>query len=126
MYLESLNQIDLYLQELWEDINSDTNYANKTSLIITTDHGRGDSVADWHNHDVDIEGAQYVWMAFGSPALSHRGNILPSNGTDKHEWRSNQVAATLLELLGVPHTEFSDTMGKPIELFFNRGSASTI
>jgi hypothetical protein len=126
LYLESLNQIDHYLKELWEFITSDPHYAGKTSLIITTDHGRGETLADWHNHDFDIEGAQYVWMAFGSPSLSHRGNILPATSSEKHEWRSNQVAATLLELLGVPHTDFSDTMGKPIDLFFKKSSASTL
>ncbi len=42
-YLKDIKQQDEYLKELWKYIQTDPVYRNKTTLIITSDHGRGDT-----------------------------------------------------------------------------------
>ena len=40
-YLNSANYTDRFISELWAYLQSDSQYKNKTTLIITSDHGRG-------------------------------------------------------------------------------------
>lgn len=94
--LETYARTDQYLEELWRWLQSDAEYRDRTHLLITTDHGRGRTPADWRDHGATVEGAQDVWMAFVSPRMPQRG-----------EWRAhrslhtNQAAATLAAWMGV-------------------------
>ncbi len=67
--LEAYGRTDRLLQELWEWLQSQPDYRDRTSLLITTDHGRGRTPADWHDHHEKIAGAGETWMAFVSPAM---------------------------------------------------------
>src|SRR5262249_29809115 len=49
-YLRSAHQVDSYLKLLWETVQSMPEYRDTTSLIVTTDHGRGDAPVEWKNH----------------------------------------------------------------------------
>ena len=42
-YLDAAHQTDKWLQDIWNSLQSDTNYKNKTALFITVDHGRGNN-----------------------------------------------------------------------------------
>ncbi len=118
LMLRSYAQFDRYLRELWQWLESDEQYRGKTTLIVTTDHGRGRTTADWRSHGRDIEGAQDIWMAFVSPDSPRRG-----------EWRDaeplfqNQVAATVAQLLGLDFREARPTAGLPISSLWT-GSVS--
>ena len=111
--LQALNQFDDYLQELWEWLEADSQYRNRTGIIITVDHGRGNTAADWTDHGNATEGAQYIWMAFVSPTVSLRGEW-----SDHEPIRQNQVAATLAHFLGVNFRTQTPTAGPPIETLF--------
>jgi hypothetical protein len=107
--LETYERTDAYLRELWTWLQADDEYRGVTHLLITTDHGRGRTPADWQNHGAKIEGAQDVWIAIVSPAMTRRG-----------EWRdhsplgSNQVAATLAGWMGVDWPALRPSAGLPI------------
>ncbi len=93
--LTSAHAVDSYIQRLWELLQSIEQYRDKTTLIITTDHGRGSGRVDWKNHGKDIEGAEYIWMAFlgpDTPALGERKNCQLVT--------QSQIAATLAAFLG--------------------------
>jgi hypothetical protein len=93
--LTSANTVDRYIQRLWETMQSMDQYRDKTTFIITTDHGRGTGLADWKNHGAKIGGAEDMWMAFlgpDTPALGER--------SDCERVTQSQVAATLAALLG--------------------------
>ena len=111
--LQALNQFDDYLQELWEWLEADSQYRNRTGIIITVDHGRGNTAADWTDHGNATEGAQYIWMAFVSPTVSLRGEW-----SDHEPIRQNQVAATLAHFLGFNFRTQTPTAGPPIETLF--------
>lgn len=113
MVIDALHRSDAYFKELWEFLESDTQYKGKTSIIITVDHGRGVSLEDWFSHGQDIPEARYIWMAFISPDSKRRG-----------EWKNaktiyqNQIAATLCKYLNIDYSEQNPNAGKPIEEVF--------
>lgn len=111
--LQSLEQNDRQIKQLWDYLQSNEQYRDKTSIIITVDHGRGATVKDWTDHGEKVPEAQYIWMAFLSPDVSLRG-----------EWRNsetiyqNQVAATLSKFLGQDFNAAYPQAGKPINRVF--------
>jgi phosphopentomutase len=56
LYLRSAHQVDAYLRELWERAQRDPTTRGRTTLIVTTDHGRGRGRA-WTDHGEDVDGA---------------------------------------------------------------------
>lgn len=107
--LESFNRTDSYLRELWTWLEAQPDYQGRTHILITTDHGRGRTSADWRQHGAKVEGAQDVWMAFVSPRVARRG-----------EWRdhppifTNQAAATMAAWLGIDWTARRPGAGRGI------------
>ena len=93
-YLESAFNSDRFLRRLWEAAQSMPEYANNTSLVVTTDHGRGGTLGDWTNHGQDVPGAEHMWIAVmgpDTPALGVRENVEVTQG---------QTAATVAALVG--------------------------
>lgn len=93
--LTSAHAVDQYIQRLWETMQTMEQYRDKTTFILTTDHGRGSGPTNWKNHGKTIEGAENMWMAFlgpDTPALGERSNC--------DRVTQSQVAATLAALLG--------------------------
>jgi bisphosphoglycerate-independent phosphoglycerate mutase (AlkP superfamily) len=93
--LTSAHAVDTYIARLWETMQSLEQYRDKTTFIISTDHGRGSGLVDWKNHGKAIEGAENIWMAFlgpDTPPLGERTNC--------GRVTQSQLAATLAALLG--------------------------
>ena len=51
LVLDYLHFADSMIADLWQTIQSMEHYRGRTTLIITTDHGRGRTPADWAEHD---------------------------------------------------------------------------
>jgi hypothetical protein len=113
--LDALNLADSYIREIWTAVQSDPQYRDKTTIIVTTDHGRGSTDKTWMNHWAGIPESTYIWMAFAGPDTKLRG-----------EWRDtdtvyqNQLAATICKFLGVDYSEQNSDAGKPIEKLFGK------
>jgi hypothetical protein len=107
--LDSFSRFDRDLKELWTWLQSQDDYRGRTHLLITTDHGRGATPADWRTHGAKVEGAQYVWFAFASPQMRQRG-----------EWRdqptvtTSQVASTLARWAGLDWKALHPNAGSAI------------
>ena len=107
--LEAYARSDAYLAQLWNWLESQPEYKGRTHLLITTDHGRGRTAKDWRDHGARIEGAQDVWMAIASPAMTRRG-----------EWKAHpplstsQIAATLANWVGLDWNHMRPKAGRPI------------
>src|SRR2546430_11631060 len=52
---------------VWSVLQEDSGYRDRTAILITADHGRGDTPADWRDHGSKISGAENIWMAFIGP-----------------------------------------------------------
>ena len=111
--VQSIHRNDGYFRELWNFLQDDPQYRDRTTIIITTDHGRGTQVEDWRHHRSNTEGAQYTWIAAVSPDLSLRG-----------AWKNaetvytNQIAASLSAFLDLDYSEWNAEAGGPIARFF--------
>lgn len=98
-YLQHLNEADKMIQQLWYFIQSTPEYKDKTTLIITTDHGRGKRSNKWTNHDAMIKGSGDAWLAVIGPDTSPEGEIqIPEQLYQK------QLAATISKFLGYNFT----------------------
>jgi hypothetical protein len=109
--LDSLARFDAALSDLWTWLQAHDQYRGKTTIVITTDHGRGTGPTGWRDHGKDVEGAQDVWVAIAGPDVIGRG-----------EWRDtpaiyqNQIAATVASLLGVDYQRLVPDAGPPLPL----------
>jgi hypothetical protein len=95
-YLDAAHQVDAWIRQIWEFVQSDPQYKNKTSILFTTDHGRGDlKKEEWTSHGKSITDASEMWFAVIGPDI-------PAIGEVKTEMQiyQDQFAKTLAKLLG--------------------------
>lgn len=94
LYLHAAQKSDRQIKEFWDLLQSLPEYKDNTSLIISTDHGRGETMQDWTSHGKDIVGAEFIWAAVLGPktsALGVRENL---------QITQSQIAATIAKLVG--------------------------
>jgi len=108
MYLRSAHQVDTYLAELWRTLQRDPFYRGTTTLIVTTDHGRGTG-REWRDHGETTNGAERIWIAVMGPDT-------PATGVrqDIAAVRQAQVAATIAALLGKDWTREEPRAAGPL------------
>lgn len=125
-YLKSAKQSDAFIRDLWQTIQQTPGYKDNTTMIITTDHGRGSHADDWQHHSSKralarseqgkqrfpngIVGSEHIWLAAIGPDIKATGLIKPSN-----ELKQAQVAATVLNILGVNSQQVNPKMAAPIK-----------
>jgi hypothetical protein len=78
-------------------------------MLVTTDHGRGRTPADWKGHGKDVAGASDTWMAFVSPGMSRRGEW-----SDHPPLVTAQVASTLASWMDVDWKTFDPEAAPPV------------
>ncbi|MDB5146288.1 MAG: phosphoglyceromutase [Mucilaginibacter sp.] len=95
-YLDRVKQEDGFIKQLWDYIQADPTYKNKTTLIITCDHGRGDEpMRKWHDHGSDVVHSEQTWFAVIGPDTPASGEMKLAE-TTYHK----QLAQTIANLLG--------------------------
>ena len=95
-YLDAAHQVDAWIKQLWDFIQSHPQYKNKTTLIFTTDHGRGDiNKEEWTSHGNKIADSHEIWLAVMGPGTSPKGEIKEAN-----QFYQKQVAQTIASLMG--------------------------
>ena len=107
--LDYINVFDGYLKVLWDQAQSLDAYRDRTTLIVTTDHGRGVTPSDWVDHDEGIEGSEDIWIAVIGPDTPDRGELAPYPTVHQAD-----VAATLLRFFGLDPAKFNPAAGPPI------------
>jgi hypothetical protein len=103
-YLNAANYTDRFIGELWDYLQSDPQYKDKTTLIIAVDHGRGITAEDWKHHGKKIEHADQIWFAVLGPDTAATGEM---KGESQHY--QNQIARTLAAFLGIDFTNGTKT-----------------
>jgi hypothetical protein len=98
-YLKSAHHTDQMIGELWHWLQSQEQYKDKTTLIITTDHGRGKgSNGSWKRHGRFTPGSYQTWFAVIGPDTPAMGEIkLPGKHYQK------QIAKTAAAFLGLKY-----------------------
>ncbi|MGE0609884.1 MAG: alkaline phosphatase family protein [Pirellulales bacterium] len=108
LYLDSAHFADRFLAELWQTLQELPDYKDATSLIVTTDHGRGGTRVNWTDHGEKVDGSEQIWMALlgpDTPALGVRQNVSVTQG---------QVAATVASLMGEDFNAASPRAAQPL------------
>jgi arylsulfatase A-like enzyme len=99
-YLDAAHQVDAWIKQLWDFVQNDPHYKNKTALVFTTDHGRGDTKkTEWTSHGSSIENASEIWFAAMGPTIDATGEM--KNETQLFQ---EQFAQTIAKLLGYTFT----------------------
>lgn len=108
-YLHAAHRFDAFLARLWQALQADAEYRDRTSLLISTDHGRGPAPEGWKHHGAKVEGAEKIWIGVigpDTPALGERAEIGPVT--------QSQVAATLAAFLGEDYRAEVPKAAEPI------------
>ncbi|WP_444931719.1 alkaline phosphatase family protein [Microbulbifer sp. SSSA002] len=126
-YHHSAHRNDVILAGLWQTLQSLDQYRDNTNLIITVDHGRGNTAESRshhasgpaltqhfskrdHPHKAGIPGSSETWIAALSPDIKALGEV--SGGDAVFQ---DQIAATALKLLGYRAQAFSQDAGAAID-----------
>lgn len=99
LYLNQANEVDKMIAELWHLVQTTPGYKDKTTFIITTDHGRGSSSSRWTSHGEFINGSSQTWFAVLGPGIKGAGEI-----REKGQFYQEQLAQTIAQLLGEEFT----------------------
>jgi hypothetical protein len=125
-YINAAHRTDQMLADLWTTLQNDLFYKDRTTLIITTDHGRG-SGPGWPHHlspeavaRLEIEnlpdgivGSDQIWLAAIGPGI-------PSVGLIKGQWTQAQIAATVLAALQLDPQELMPDADEPMHELLTR------
>lgn len=112
--LIAARRTDGFIAELWAALQADRAYAGKTTLIVTTDHGRGGDAKPgaWRSHGKPLwPGSDQSWIAAIGPGIA------PGGAAPKDCLGADQVAATGLQALGLDWTAFDPAAGAPLPIF---------
>ncbi|WP_406694142.1 alkaline phosphatase family protein [Singulisphaera sp. Ch08] len=108
-YLRAAHDVDANLKLLWDELQSQPEYKGTTTMIVTTDHGRGDPPRGWRDHGEKTKGSDAIWIAVigpDTPALGER--------KDTAVVTQGQVAATLSAFLGEDYLAAAPGAAPPI------------
>jgi hypothetical protein len=108
-YLDSALRTDQMIERIWKLLQSIPQYHDKTTLLLTTDHGRGD-LADWVDHGDDVPGCDRIWAAALGPGVPAKGIVKNTPITQ------GQIAATMASLLGLDFNASAPNAAPPIPL----------
>lgn len=92
-YLAAIHATDAFIAEWWSALQASPEHRGRTTLIVTTDHGRGRG-RNWSSHGWRTRGSGETWLAIigpGTPPLGERRNVAGVT--------TAQVAATIAAAL---------------------------
>lgn len=110
-YLDAAQRVDNFLKELWELVQSMPEYRDNTTIIFTSDHGRGDhdsSPKAWNSHNRKTPGSDAIFFAIWGPDTPALGEITSGTVTQ------SQTAATVARALGYDYNESRPDAALPI------------
>jgi len=116
LVLHSAHLFDQFVAELWERLQALPAYRDRTTFIITTDHGRGSGPTEWKEHGKEQKGSENIWIAVLGPDTPPLGER--SHTAEVHQ---AQIAATVAALLGKDFRHAVPAAAPPIDEVLGRG-----
>ncbi len=136
-YLAAMNRDDDFIAELWRMAQADPATRGKTTLIVTTDHGRGTGLgAAWTEHGsaasvaldpagftipdkAGFPGSEQIWLGAIGPGV--RPLPLDPTADDTAQcFSQSQIAASALTALGEDWRAFDAKAGEPLPFFVRK------
>jgi hypothetical protein len=109
--LSMIRYFDDALKQIWTTVQSIPEYRDQTSLIVTSDHGRGSTLETWSSHGSKVEGANQIWIAAMGPDTRATGEAAGAEPV----WQRD-IAPTILALLDLDYREYKGVAGRPVSL----------
>ena len=109
LVLETAHSVDRFVGELWNAFQAIPAYRDRTTFILTADHGRGSGPVQWKEHGVAEPGSEDIWLAVLGPDTAPLG--------ERHgvaELTQSQLAATVAALLGRDFAAASPGAAAPV------------
>ncbi len=97
-YLDAAHTVDKWIAEIWDYMQRTKQYKDKTMLLFTVDHGRGDG-DKWTDHDNKIPGSDNTWFAVMGPGMPAKGEV-----KQDVQLYQQQFAQTIAQMLGYTFT----------------------
>ena len=110
-YLLSAHRVDSYLERLWASLQAMPQYRNNTTLIFTTDHGRGADAEGWKSHGQKLPESQYMFIGLMGAGVAPAGVQ-----TQVPPVTQSQVAATLAKAVGKDWNAAEPQAAKPLQV----------
>lgn len=97
-YLNAAHEGDKMIGQIWEWVQSQPDYKDQTTILITTDHGRGRGKNNWRNHRLLATGSRQIWFAVMGPDTPSSGEL-----SIRGKYYQKQVAKTIASFLGIQY-----------------------
>src|ERR1700754_244237 len=98
-YISTLHGQERLIADLWAYIQSIPQYKDKTTLLISNDHGRGDKVkSQWSSHGPYIQDSRDIFILAMGPDMPTTGEV-----SGDQQLYQGQIAATLAKFLGLDY-----------------------
>lgn len=94
-YLLHAKKIDQYLAELWYYLQTDPFYKDNTTIIITTDHGRGNNSSNWFKHNILTTGSGQTWLA----VIGAKKNAIIEKGLVTNNFKQTEVVGLINQVI---------------------------
>ncbi len=96
-YLQGIKDTDNYIYQLWQQLQSDDFYKNKTTLIVTNDHGRHTAghLDGFVSHGDNCDGCRHIEFFALGPDFKQ-------NYISKTTYEQTDITNTVAELMGFP------------------------
>jgi hypothetical protein len=107
--LAAIRACDDALRRIWSAVESIEEYRDTTTLVVTTDHGRGRGAKDWTDHKASVPGSEEIWLAVVGPDTPDLGEV-----SDHPTAYLSDVAATILDLMGLDPHDFNPDAGPAV------------
>jgi len=107
--LETIHHVDEFLGRLWQQMQSIPAYRDRTTFIVTTDHGRGGGLTEWKEHGIEQQGSGNVWIAVMGPdtaPLGERAKVATVTQA--------QIAATVAAFVGQDYRKAKPAAAAPL------------
>lgn len=111
-YLNTAHMLDGFIKDLWNFIQNDSVYKNKTTLIITCDHGRGNKQPGmWRHHGFLPKNSYQTWLVALGPNVPNLGEVAKGE-----KYFQKQVAQTIARLMGKNYSDTTHPVAPAIDI----------
>ncbi|WP_314242245.1 alkaline phosphatase family protein [Empedobacter tilapiae] len=100
-YINSINRNDRMIEELWNYVQSDPFYKDRTTIIVTKDHGRGNG-NEWTDHNDEVKGSDEGFILL-------IGNGINPKNLKKNQTYTDQIASTIADLMKLKPWNYKDS-----------------
>lgn len=75
-YLDGAHSFDKYVSDIWNFVQTDPEFKDNTTLLITTDHGRGEAIkSQWTSHGQKVLDSHQTWYVMLGKGVANLGEV---------------------------------------------------